>query len=118
MMAKKVLIIDDEPHIRQLLNYELSERGFDVFECEDTHSVMHTIDLINPHAIILDIKLEDDVSGLDILQQIRDKDGHIPIILHTSYQEYNTDERANSATFYIVKSFDLSKVAETLEKLF
>ncbi len=117
-MAKKVLIVDDEEHIRFLYSEELADEGYDVITADNGHMLLEKIDEEKPDIVILDIKMVD-YNGLDLLQDIRNKHYNLPVILCTAYDTFKEDMKSIAADHYVIKSFDLtelkSKIASALE---
>jgi DNA-binding response OmpR family regulator len=120
MSSKKVLVVDDEKHIRMLYQEELESEGYVVSTSDGEEPILTTLDREKPAVVVLDIKLGPNRSGLDLLQEIRGKDQAIPVILSTAYDSFQHDLKSIAADFYVVKSVDLSelksKVALALAK--
>jgi two-component system response regulator (stage 0 sporulation protein F) len=114
----KILIVDDEEHIRFLYSEELSEAGYEVITAESGYKLMERIEDEKPDLIVLDIKMVD-YNGLDLLQDIRNKFYNMPVVLCTAYDTFKEDMKSIAADFYVIKSFDLSelksKIAMALE---
>jgi len=114
----KVLVVDDEEHIRLLYSEELSEAGYEVITAADGFKLIERIEEEKPDLVVLDIKMVD-YNGLDLLQEIRNKFYNLPVILCTAYDTYKEDIKAIAADFYVIKSFDLTelkkKIARALE---
>lgn len=114
----KILIVDDEEHIRFLYAEELADEGYEVATADSGFEILERIERERPDLIILDIKMVD-YNGLDILQDIRNKFYDLPVILCTAYDTFKEDMKSIAADFYVIKSFDLtelkSKVKMALE---
>ena len=68
----KILIVDDEEHIRFLYSEELAEAGYEVITADSGHLLLERIENEKPDLVVLDIKMVD-YNGLDLLQDIRNK---------------------------------------------
>jgi DNA-binding response OmpR family regulator len=114
----KILVVDDEEHIRLLYSEELSEAGYQVATAEDGYELTERIEKEKPDLVILDIKMVD-YNGLDLLQEIRNKFYDLPVILCTAYDTFKDDIKSIAADSYVIKSFDLTelkkKIAMALE---
>jgi DNA-binding response OmpR family regulator len=114
----KILIVDDEEHIRFLYSEELSEAGYEVITADSGYKLMERIEDEKPDLIVLDIKMVD-YNGLDLLQDIRNRFYNMPVVLCTAYDTFKEDMKSIAADFYVIKSFDLSelksKIAMALE---
>ncbi|MFV0420988.1 response regulator [Oleidesulfovibrio sp.] len=120
MPAKTILVVDDEKHIRMLYKEELEAEGYAVVTSDGQEPIMEVIAREQPNLVILDIKLAPDVSGLDLLQQIRSHNHDLPVILSTAYDSFQHDLKSIAADYYVVKSVDQeelkNKVALALAK--
>jgi CheY-like chemotaxis protein len=114
----KVLIVDDEKHIRLLYAEELEESGYEVALASDGIDILERIEKEKPDVIILDIKMVSS-NGLDVLQEVRNKFYNLPVILCSAYGSYKVDIKSIAADAYVVKSSDLTelkkKIAQVLE---
>ena len=114
----KILIVDDEEHIRYLYSEELSDSGYDVITAESGLLLMEKIEEEKPDLVVLDIKMVD-YNGLDLLQDIRNRFYDLPVVLCTAYDTFKEDMKSISADYYVIKSFDLtelkSKISLALE---
>ncbi|WP_243439732.1 response regulator [Fundidesulfovibrio soli] len=120
MEAKKVLVVDDEKHIRMLYQEELESDGYVVATSDGEEPILAVLEREKPAVVVLDIKLGPTRSGLDLLQEIRGKDQLIPVILSTAYDSFQHDLKSIAADYYVVKSVDLtelkSKVSQAMAK--
>jgi DNA-binding response OmpR family regulator len=105
----KILIVDDEEHIRFLYSEELSEAGYEVITADSGYKLIEKIEDEKPDLIVLDIKMVD-YNGLDLLQDIRNKFYNMPVVLCTAYDTFKEDMKSIAADFYVIKSFDLSEL--------
>ncbi len=109
----KILIVDDEKHIRLLYSEELSAAGYEVSVMDTGHGLLERIEADKPDLVILDIKLAEH-SGLDLLQDIRNKFYDLPVILSTAYDVFKEDLKSVAADYYVVKSFDLTELKKRI----
>jgi len=114
MSPKKVLVVDDEKHIRMLYQEELSSEGYAVVASDGEEPILAVLEREKPAVVVLDIRLGSNRSGLDILQEIRSKDQTIPVILSTAYDSFQHDLKSIAADFYVVKSVDLTELKATV----
>lgn len=117
-MARKILIVDDEEHIRFLYSEELTDEGYEVITADSGYQLLEKIEKEKPDLVVLDIKMVD-YNGLDLLQDIRNKFYDLPVILCTAYDTFKEDMKSIAADHYVIKSFDLtelkSRIAAALE---
>ncbi len=112
MSQPKILVVDDEKHIRMLYREELEAEGYTVATSDGEEDILDVVGRETPTIVILDIKLGVNRSGLDLLQEIRSKDQQIPVILSTAYDSCQHDLKAIAADYYVVKSVDLTELKD------
>lgn len=110
MSEKKILVVDDEKHIRMLYQEELEAEGYVIATSDGQEDILEVIAREEPMVVVLDIKLGANRSGLDLLQEIRSKDQELPVILSTAYDSFQHDLKSIAADYYVVKSVDLHEL--------
>jgi DNA-binding response OmpR family regulator len=116
MHKPKILVIDDEKHIRMLYQEELEGEGYEVATSDGEEPVLDVLAREAPQVVILDIRLGPDRCGLDLLQLIRTKGEHVPVILSTAFDSFQHDLKSIAADYYVVKSVDLSVLKSTVRQ--
>jgi len=116
---KTILIIDDDPLIRKTLSSHLSTDEFEVHLAEDGSEGLSMYGRCSPDLVVLDIRLPD-MSGLDVLRQIKNLDKNATIIMMTAYDDMKTTvEAVKSGAFeYLVKPLDYVELDLTIDKAF
>ncbi|MBL0274417.1 MAG: sigma-54-dependent Fis family transcriptional regulator [Chitinophagaceae bacterium] len=113
----KVLIIDDEEKLRQLLIRVISLEGFTVLEADSLIAASKVLDKESVDVILCDVKLPDG-NGVDFLKEIKSKFPTIEIILLTAYGNIPDGVQAmrNGAFDYIIKGDDNDKIIPLLNR--
>jgi two-component system phosphate regulon response regulator PhoB len=85
MGSRRILVVEDEAPIRQMISFNLSRAGFDVAEAEDCTSARTQIADARPDLVLVDWMLPD-ASGLELTRALRREDANreIPIIMLTA----------------------------------
>lgn len=105
MNQTRVLIIDDEKAIREVLSLHLKNEGYEIESAQNGHQGFEKVKNFHPHLIILDLGLPDQ-NGLEILKDIRTW-SKVPVIVLT----VNDDEKVkvklldSGADDYLTKPF-------------
>ncbi len=81
-MAHKILVVDDEPHIVELVKYNLHQEGYDVVTAHDGTQALERAQAERPDLVILDIMLPY-TDGLEVCRQLR-RASSVPIIMLTA----------------------------------
>ena len=116
-MSVRVLIIEDESLIRWSLRQKFVERGYEVTEAE---SGAAGLDIFNENIcdlIMLDYRLPD-MTGLDILRQVRQSDQDVVVIMITAYSNIEDAVEAIKlgAYDYVAKPFQMDELLLTVDK--
>ncbi len=112
-----VLVVDDEQMICDVLENDLSERGYECTSAQTGEDALTELRLKKYDAVLLDIRLPG-VSGLEVLREIWLHHRGIATIIITGVDDVNTSVEAmkSGADDYIVKPFDLDSVDASIRK--
>ena len=121
-MAKKVLIVDDEPSIIVALQFLMEQNGYDTLVAFSGEEAMEAVGRDHPDLILLDIMLPV-VDGFEVCQRVREnpvwKDIRIVLLTALGSEAHVTKGLDLGADAYVVKPFSnmdlLAKVKELLE---
>ena len=69
-MKKKILIVDDDPHIREVISFALEQEGMEVWEAANGVEALELLDNQLPDLVILDVMMPE-MDGLDVCRNIR-----------------------------------------------
>ncbi len=120
-MDKKILIVDDEPAIRQMLNDLLKNEGFSVLEAADGKKGLDEAKKHVPDLVVLDVNMPK-MDGFKVLENLKKdkKTRDIPVIMLTSKssQEDITQGIQLYADKYIPKPFDAAHFLTEVKKTF
>lgn len=112
----KLLIVDDETHIRMLYKKEFEGDGYDVLSAADPDEAMDIMAKEKPDLVILDIELGDE-NGLTLLNRLRQEYRDCAVILNSAYATYKSDFQSWLADAYIMKSSDLNPLKNKVKFL-
>jgi two-component system, NtrC family, response regulator len=112
---KKVLIIDDEKKLRELMARIISLEGYEVHESSDCKSGMRKLGQTDIDVVLCDVKLPDG-NGVDLVQQIKAKHPLVEVILLTAYGNIQDGVQAikNGAFDYLTKADDNARIIPLL----
>ncbi len=118
---KKVLIVDDDPQIRKILERLLQGAEYDLQLAEDGKSALSAIASFHPQLVILDIMMPG-MSGIEVCRQIRTEfpDEAIQILM-LSAKDSQSDRRQAlefGADDYVTKPFHIASLARKIEYIF
>ncbi|MCL6551876.1 MAG: response regulator transcription factor [Firmicutes bacterium] len=104
-MSARVLVVDDEPHIVELVRYNLLQEGFEVTTAGDGHAALARARAERPDLVILDLMLPG-LDGMEVCRQLR-REGSVPIIMLTarSGEVERVEGLERGADDYVTKPF-------------
>lgn len=122
MPKGKVLIIDDESDVRDVLKFHLSENNYQIIEAENGQEGMDLLksgdNLTNVGVILCDIRMPK-VNGIECIQYIRQEAPGIPIVVVTGFPD--TQMAVNllneGVKDYLVKPVEKEKLVSTVNNL-
>lgn len=120
-MSKSILLVDDEPHVLEVLRVTLEDLGFSLLEAGDGPNALNLARSEKPDLVILDVMLPS-MSGLEVCRSLRESEGadKIPVILLTA-RSGEDDEKAGydaGADRYLTKPFSpLTLLTEVVKLL-
>ncbi len=109
-MSNKILVVDDQASVRQLLQDYLTEQGFKVITATDGQNAIYTARHEEPDLILLDIMMPR-MDGYDFLRQYR-QERQTPVIIITAREE-ETDAVVGlelGADDYVIKPFRMREL--------
>ena len=112
----KVLIVDDEPLVRQGIRRGLSALdGIEIIgECGSGWEAVAAISSLRPDLVLLDVQLQDS-TGLEVVAQIG-PENMPPVIFITAYDEYAVKAFELNAVDYVLKPFDDARLTSSIRR--
>ena len=110
MAAAKILVVDDEPAIRNLIHRFLSKQDYQMESAEDGKSALAVFEQFNPDLVILDVNLPD-ANGYDLCKEMQSRTGVFVLMLTSRTDEADKIRGFNTgADDYITKPFSLGEL--------
>jgi two-component system OmpR family response regulator len=117
--VRRVLVVDDEPAIRELLAMVCAYEGWDVTTAATGEAALGAVRADPPDVVLLDRMLPD-LDGLAVLRGIRDSSPAVPVIMVTARD--SAEDRAAllaaGATGYVTKPFGVAALADEIRRAF
>lgn len=117
-MADKVLVVDDERQIRDLLQTSLSEEGYEVIVGSNGEEAIELAKRKNPQVILLDIEMPG-VDGIETGKRLKaeEKTRHIPVIMLTALGDRDIEAYLEGAADVVNKPFDITELTFRVKSL-
>lgn len=114
----RVLVVDDEPNIAELLMMALRYEGWEVRTAGSGREAVEVAKDLDPDVVVLDWMLPD-VDGLEVMRRLRSRDEHVPVLFLTARDA--VEDRIAGLTAggddYVTKPFSLEEVVARLRGL-
>lgn len=119
-MRRKIIIVDDDPVILELVQINLKFRGYDVTPVQNGNEALDKIAEIMPDLIVLDVMMPD-IDGWEILKVIKDfyADSNMKVIMLTAKSSEKDKMIGRSilkADEYITKPFNIEDLLKSVRK--
>ena len=115
--APKVLVVDDEEHITELVKMGLSMNGFEVERASTGRGALEAIEKNRPDLVVLDIGLPE-MDGWEVLERIRDL-SEVPVLILTAHDLEHEKVRGltSGADDYLTKPFGVQELGARIQAL-
>jgi DNA-binding NtrC family response regulator len=116
MGSLKILVVDDEPALREVLSLRIESWGYEVTTAADAFAAERLLDEVDPDIILSDVRMPQ-LSGLELLRRLRGRDAARPVILMTAHGSIDTAVEAmkEGAQDFLTKPLDYTKLHVLLE---
>ena len=111
MAAPTLLLVDDEDHLRSMLEAALRHHGFEVHAVDNGRAALTAARTVNPDLVVLDVMMPD-LDGFEVCRRLRDDRVRTPIVFLTARDE--TEQKVRGLTIggddYVVKPFSIEEL--------
>jgi two-component system response regulator AtoC len=117
MPKQSILVVDDEPKMRRLLEIMLTQMDFTVFQAADGQEAFALLSAQTADLVITDLRMPN-LDGIGLLRQLREHNNEIPVIVVTAYGtvESAVDAMKYGASDYIVRPFEIDAVTAAVQR--
>ncbi len=84
-MGSEILVVDDDPRLREVVRYALSRAGYEVVEASDGVQALERVSTLDPALVVLDV-LMPEMDGIEVCRQLR-RSSEVPIVFLSSRGE-------------------------------
>jgi DNA-binding response OmpR family regulator len=115
----RILVVDDDPAIRQLLTDVLEIEGYDVTVAADGQAAVQVLAASRPEFVILDVMMPH-LDGYGVLREIRVRTGEpVPVLMLTAAADAESAVRAwsDGVDYYLAKPFTAGDVINVINSV-
>ncbi|MCA0457278.1 MAG: response regulator transcription factor [Chloroflexi bacterium] len=113
-----ILIVDDQENIRSALGTFLGRMGYQVDTASTGLEALAIVEKQEPDLVLLDVVLDErdqsQMSGLEVCRRLRSREHFIPIIMLTSYPEWQVESLGQGAIAFVTKPWDNNALANQI----
>jgi DNA-binding response OmpR family regulator len=115
MPAKKILVVDDEPEVRKLMEHFLTTKGYEVRAAENGRVGLAALDTFTPDLVLLDMHMPE-MDGAETLRGLARRSPGLPVIMVTVNEDVETTSRLLQlgAADYVPKPFNLEYLEQAI----
>ena len=116
-MKPRILVVDDEPSHRKMIEAVLSEEGYEIYQADNGQTAIDEVEERFYDLVIMDIRMPK-VGGIDALKKIKTLSPGIPIIIMTAYASIGSavDALKSGAYDYLTKPLDIEELKILVSK--
>ncbi len=117
-MEKKILLVDDEKDIREVVHLSLSDLGYQVLEAEDGDEALRIFKETQPPIVLTDIKMPN-MDGIELLQEIKRVNPETEVVMITGHGDMDLAIKSlkYEATDFITKPINVNVLEIALQRV-
>ena len=115
-MSKRVVIIDDEQNLVDLMELQLQDAGYETVCFLDAKQALTYILDNQVDAIVSDMQMPGG-SGLELIRQVKESKPNLPTVVISGFAAQQHDIKGSGVSRLLQKPLELAKVAETVDEL-
>lgn len=118
-MTQPLLIVDDQPEIRELIRLTLGDLDVEILETDDGPAALQLVDEHAPGLVLLDVNLPGDLDGFEICRRLKQSTAGPRVILITTRAQLEDRARGSEARadHYLTKPFSPGELKQLVSLL-
>ena len=118
-MKQRILVVDDEPQIREMLSMYLSSHGYEAATADDSQEALRAVEEDDIDVVILDIGLAEE-DGLKLLEQLKASHPELSVIMLTGMgfvEDLLQEAQQKGADGYVSKVLPLDELLMAIQRI-
>jgi len=113
----RILVVDDEAHVRSMIGATLDHQGYEVQLANNGHDALETLEQNTFDLVLTDIVMQDG-NGITLLERIRAQQPNIPVVMVTAIHDISVaiDAMRRGAYDYLLKPFEREHLVSTVQR--
>lgn len=114
-MTRHVLVVDDDPGIRQVIESILADEGYEVATATNGREALDQIATQPPAVVLLDLNMPV-MSGWELTAQVQERGLDVPLVFMTAGARAQAEAERHHAAGYLPKPFDMDHLLRTVAR--
>ncbi|MET3980766.1 CheY-like chemotaxis protein [Mucilaginibacter sp. UYP25] len=116
-MSKRILIIDNDPGVLNVMREILEYSGFEVVALPSTPNIFNDIIAFNPHLLLIDYLLNE-INGGELCHQVKENPAtcYLPVIIVSAYPKVIDSLGYYGCDTFIAKPFDMNDLLDKVDR--
>lgn len=114
-MSHHILVVDDDPGIREIIRAVLEDEGLTVETASNGREALDEIARQRPRLVLLDLQMPL-MTGWEVLSQLREANVDVPIVFMTAGYRAQAEAARCGADGYLAKPFDINQIIDVVER--
>lgn len=118
-MKQRILVVDDEPQIRDMLSMYFNRHGYETASAANSRETLRAVAETNVDVVVLDIGLAEE-DGLKLLEQLKAQDPHLRVIMLTGMgfvEDLLQEAQQKGADGYVSKVLPLDELLLAVQRI-
>ena len=111
-MDSTILVVEDDPYLREVISEVLSDEGYNVYEAMDGQRALERIETIAPDLVLSDIRMPR-LTGIELAERLKQRREPIPVVLMST----SNDAPPGGETTFLAKPFSLDELVALVERI-
>jgi CheY-like chemotaxis protein len=119
MVSNRVLVVEDDPGVRGLLQTVLEDEGLEIVLAADGEEGLQLARTVNPAVVLIDVMMPG-LGGPEVIRRLRRPDGSLPfavLVLTGAVESVEPLRQELGADAILEKPFDITRLAEQVKRL-
>lgn len=114
-MSERILVVDDDPSLLEVLSLVLSSEGYRVTTAKNGAEALQQIEQVQPALVLLDMRMPV-LNGWEFAARLHERGITLPIVVMTAAQDAHRWAEEIGATGYVPKPFDIGDLLAAVEQ--
>ena len=113
----RILVVDDEAHVRTMIGATLERHGYEVLLASCGHDALDALDRFTFELVLTDIVMQD-LNGIALLERIHAQQPNLPVVMVTAIHDISVaiDTMRRGAYDYLLKPFERERLVSTVQR--